>query len=750
MSLTSDNHQCDDNSKTKNGLCYHLLYEEIMKLNLSEGESSTINIKGVSYIIKNNQELYLIKEGKEKAIQMIKHPYYVTFKPKAMTNEILKKLIYSPEQLKNEIMNMNLLNNGTYLSSKKKIPIANNFVLFLLEGNTFICNLQEEAEALRTYYNSTKKSLQLSISPNFYDIYKESNNKVDFAFISSPQRTFFIRLLYNFLNSSLETLFLCGSYGIGKSMTLQHFTYQCGNTTPSIYFNIKCLYTFRNNAEKLFDIIKKEAIKLFSTFDDYSNFILELCKLDYTIPYWEIILRIIQMLLADKGYYLIVIDQYRRKYDSSESYLGKIKTMLFLTNIKLVVASSINDDEIRENLINQWIGFPINDNDKYIYFPSLISAENIQVKDKQLAIFLNEYLPMFNYLPKYFYLLLSKNRNNIAAFIKNEKDRIYKKLLLFYHNDIGMLLIQTLCIKMNLYQVLTYQEFKNIIKVIPLKYFQIETSSSNDEQSYLIKPHFNLIIEVLNDIIYVNLNDLETSTSIFQELIQNPSFQGLYFEELVHYQFKPTLKTFRNLSVDKIVYVDNLLTFKKITPIHTFPSTIYIRPNNAFSPVFDAALLIRYNAESYKIVFFQISINKDKEKLITNEDLRRLFFFKRKKNIGNNTIKEYDSIRTNIYNNFHIDIKPENFYFYYIFRYESEIPKDIEHCEKNKINYILFSTKTKKFYFSQKGIFNKSKLNYLSLEKNNAVPIQNKESNIKLLGKKTKRDKGSDERKKWC
>ena len=163
--------------------------------------------------------------------------------------------------------------------------------------------------------------------------------------------------------------------------------------------------------------------------------------------------------------------------------------------------------------------------------------------------------------------------------------------------------------------------------------------------------------------------------------------------------------------------------------------------------MFDAALLIRYR-ESYKIVFFQISINKEKEKLLTNEDLRHLFFFKRKKNIGNNTIKEYDSIRTNIYNNFHIDIKPENFYFYYIFRYESEIPKDIEHCENNKINYILFSTKTKKFYSSQKGIFKKSKLNYLSLEKNLAVPIQNKESNIELLGKKTKRDNGSDERKK--
>ena len=90
-------------------------------------------------------------------------------------------------------------------------------------------------------------------------------------------------------------------------------------------------------------------------------------------------------------------------------------------------------------------------------------------------------------------------------------------MLLFYHNDIGMLLIQTLCIKMNLYHGLTYQEFKNIIKEIPLNYFQIEI----DEQSYLIKPHFNLIIEVLNDIIYINLNDLETSTSIFQELIKN-------------------------------------------------------------------------------------------------------------------------------------------------------------------------------------------------------------------------------------
>ena len=102
----------------------------------------------------------------------------------------------------------------------------------------------------------------------------------------------------------------------------------------------------------------------------------------------------------------------------------------------------------------------------------------------------------------------------------------------------------------------------------------------------------------------------------------------------------------------------------------------------------------------------------------------------------------------NVFANCHINIKPENFYFYYIFGYVSEILKDIEHCENNKINYILFSTKTKKFYSSQKGIFKKSKLNYLSLEKNLAVPIQNKESNIELLGKKTKRDNGSDERKK--
>ena len=111
--------------------------------------------------------------------------------------------------------------------------------------------------------------------------------------------------------------------------------------------------------------------------------------------------------------------------------------------------------------------------------------------------------------------------------------------------------------------------------------------------------------------------------------------------------------------------------------------------------MFDAALLIRYR-ESYKIVFFQISINKEKEKLLTNEELRHLFFFKRKKNIGNNTIKEYDSIRTNIYNNFHIDIKPENFYFYYIFRYESEILKDIEHWRIIKliISYSLLRLKS--------------------------------------------------------
>ena len=66
--------------------------------------------------------------------------------------------------------------------------------------------------------------------------------------------------------------------------------------------------------------------------------------------------------------------------------------------------------------------------------------------------------------------------------------------------------------------------------------------------------------------------------------------------------------------MEQIVYVDNLFTFKKISPIHSFPNTIYIRPNNSFSPVFDAALLIRYK-ELYKIVFFQISINKEKEKL---------------------------------------------------------------------------------------------------------------------------------------
>ena len=132
-------------------------------------------------------------------------------------------------------------------------------------------------------------------------------------------------------------------------------------------------------------------------------------------------------------------------------------------------------------------------------------------------------------------------------------------MLLFYHNDIGMLLIQTLCIKMNLYLGLTYQEFKNIIKEIPLKYFQIEI----DEQSYLIKPHFNLIIEVLNDIIYINLNDLETSTSIFQELIKNPSFQGLYFEELVHYQFKPTLKTFKIFLWSKLSMLITYLLLRK-------------------------------------------------------------------------------------------------------------------------------------------------------------------------------------------
>ena len=240
------------------------------------------------------------------------------------------------------------------------------------------------------------------LSFNLPDYSGQKND--EFLYINSDSRNQLYFLLDDFIQSNESYLAITGISGTGKTITLLKFLSRISKNYPNCYFNIKKLLKV-SNIKKL----SSEFVKLFNEKDLYKNFIELVHKIENNnnLLLWDKIIEILDFIIQIniiKEKIIIVIDQYKLGYDPDLQLMKMIELEKYKSRIKFIICSSINEKDIKSNLIYSSIfkKLQLKSLLLYKYIDALFSVEKI-IKNEKIKNMMKE----FNYIPKYYYLFIN-------------------------------------------------------------------------------------------------------------------------------------------------------------------------------------------------------------------------------------------------------------------------------------------------------------------------------------------------------
>ena len=330
-----------------------------------------------------------------------------------------------------------------------------------------------------------------------------------------------------------------------------------------MYLNLKAIHEFykNNRLKECYKLITYELRRLYFSDEkkkeSFKELLKEKCRNKNP---WEIILIVIKFILETSN--IIIFDQFKKNYIYGNIY-SQIEDFVKSSSLKLIICSSINNKDIRDEVIKtieRYKGNPkkLDDKSQYYYFYFYTNFFNKKVeKDNKL----NPLFELFDYKPKYKYLLLTAV--NINECITEIKTKINKKILKFftYEQDFDMCKI-LLHIKNNINFKLSYDNDSdmNILKKLPLKYFIIRLNSNYFEIDYAFKfiKYFEKEIITREDCNnYFKLKKYKTDKSLDSKV------KGEYFEMSARFYIKTNdilpAKINDILNVNNIVGLDPLL-----------------------------------------------------------------------------------------------------------------------------------------------------------------------------------------------
>ena len=515
-----------------------------------------------------------------------------------------------------------------------------------------------------------------------------------------------------FLNNNEKKIYaLSGPSGIGKSISslkLQKDLHQLG--FKSFYVNLA-------NEESISEL--KETLIIESYFLNLSqkDFLILAFKIKNSNSnnIWDIIFEVDNYCLDNGIEYLLILDQYQREKD-------KNKDILKLNVKKIFLLSSINDEDVKDNLVQQIKG-TFDSEFKYEYFRTLeidnyLKIDNeIKLLDKNII----KCIEYFNYLPDAIFLLkYIYNWNTLDLFnsqyrlILQKLSKFYKKFKIAYIAD-----IKRLC-KINNSKDLHPKfidktDIINNIKDIPLKYIAYDIF--NKKNSFGLFYAFDYVKYPLeNEINYHTA--LETMISKKEGKIKGSEFEYILLHKFI--LDKPLFKIDCFIQVDKIVNMElqNEYIYINTQNLKT-KNNVFIWQSDSSGEDYDYCILSPIKKE---IILFQAKYK------ITEENIKSKAYY---------SAQEKVSIITNIISK-KFGISLEKIYLLYISTYEynyKDRTKVFKMLNSKSINCLFYKLTEESFTYNFEDIL----YEYNVSESNQIYPINNK-YDAQYFSKKKKLD----------
>ena len=291
-----------------------------------------------------------------------------------------------------------------------------------------------------------------------------------------------------------------------------------------LYYNLKTIKLLNEQKDDLnIQNIITESCKYLNLSREQATELSSLIKNNRFFSFFLCLKKIVNFLINNGILSAIILDQF--KYDSiDEEKYNEISLLISkqeVKKVKLIICSSTNDKEIRNECIKSWkdkIFFlrQHNENTQYHYF----YIDELCEENEKGNNFYGLILDSFNYIPKYknkFKYLKDKGNTNetteklnqdlliIKARIKENLKKIYS---IINENEskeiITMKMIDSLrYIFLNINEKLDYQKIEEFANICSFKYFKFKF----EEHYFSINYNFPYMSEIVNEIINTHLEE---------------------------------------------------------------------------------------------------------------------------------------------------------------------------------------------------------------------------------------------------
>ena len=295
-------------------------------------------------------------------------------------------------------------------------------------------------------------------------------------------------------------------------------------------------------------------------------------KILYSNHFWEAISLSINFCIENKIDSIFILDQYKEEIDPKFSQFKDIKKLINDEKniyVKLVVASSTNNLDIRDFIIKKYIQKISKNNliNDYIYIQALFKLSDIKglidiLPDSKKTL-LDEY---FSNIPSYFYIIYDSGNEDNNQIINKIKNIITEDIENFY--KINTLTRENLCFIIKNYlkigdnlnkekkdetEIIDPNIIERFIEILPIKYF---TFDIKDESIVKIYFYFKLAKICFLEFIFKQLYEYFEQPKIeIPERTIGDILEIIVIENLKNNSFE---------NIEQIVKVDSLWEIKTI------------------------------------------------------------------------------------------------------------------------------------------------------------------------------------------